>query len=134
MAPNRKSGKPLALELAEQDGETQNGGPKESLSDFLRDMHGESPESADVQNQSRAEDDPSRIPSIGWLKEKFKTKSATIRYLTIERKFPVAQVAKHLGLKYQHVRNVTHQVLKRGPNESFHLADGQKVNSVESDD
>lgn len=126
-----KTGKPAALEREEEELDD----PKvESLNTFLREMHGESLESADPENQDRQEGDPSKLPALGWLKDHFKTKSATIRYLTIERKFPVAQVAKHLGIKYQHVRNVTKQVLKRGPNESFHLEDGQKASSVESDD
>lgn len=130
MALARKTGKPKALE----EDEAQHEEPDQDLAGFLREMHGESLESADDTNQERAEDDPNKLPSLGWLKDHFKTKSATIRYLTIERKFPVAQVAKHLGVKYQHVRNVTRQILKRGPNESFHLADGQKVSSVKTDD
>lgn len=126
----KKTGKPKALEQ-EEGGD---GIEQETLDDFLRNMHGESIQSADSENQARDEDDPSKLPSIAWLKEHFKTKSAMIRYLTIERKIKVAVAAKHLGVKYQHVRNVTHQVLKRGPNESFHLAEGQRASSVESDD
>lgn len=123
-----KSGKPHALEIEEQDGETQNGGPTETLSDFLRDMHGESTESAGDQNQARPADDPNRLPSFGWLQEHFKTKSAIIRYLTITRGFEVKQVAKHTGFKYQHVRNVTKQQLKRGPNESYAIPSNNPSN------
>lgn len=119
MAKARYSGKPRALELEEE--ETQNDGHEETLADFLSQMHGESPESASDQNQARAQDDPNRIPSLGWLKEHFKTKSAVIRYLTITRQFPIAQVAKHTGYKYQHVRNVSTQKLKRGPNEPYSI-------------
>lgn len=132
MTPNRKTGKPRALEQEEVDEVSDR--PEETFATFLKDMHGESVESSDVSQQALAPDDPNKLPTLGWLKDHFKTKSATIRYLTLDRGFAVAIVAKHLNLKYQHVRNVTRQQLKRGPNESFHLADGQKVSSVETDD
>lgn len=67
----------------------------------------------------------SGMPSLSWLKEHFKTKSAAIRYLHIDRGYSVNDIRKHLDLRYQHVRNVLKKELKRGPNEDFHLAEGQ---------
>lgn len=45
-----------------------------------------------------------------------KTKSAVIRLLR-SRKYSRSAVAKFLNVKYQHVRNVDTQYLKRGPRE-----------------
>lgn len=128
-----KRGLPRALEEANDDDKErdEHSPPEETLASFLRDIHQESIES--VQEEGAAPD-PNKLPSLGWLKDHFKTKSATIRYLTIERKFPINRVAKHLGLKYQHVRNVTTQNLKRGPNESFHLAEGQASSLVKTEE
>lgn len=58
------------------------------------------------------------LPPLEWIKEQFKTKSAAIRFL-VSRGFPNKVIAKHLGLKHQHVRNVATQTLKRGPNEDW---------------
>jgi len=58
------------------------------------------------------------LPTLGWLKENYKTKSAAIRYLVHEG-FQIKHIAKHLGIKYQHARNVATQTLKRGPNEDW---------------
>ena len=62
------------------------------------------------------------MPPLDWLKSKLKTKSAAIRYLH-HKKFTVNQISKHLGLRYQHVRNVLTTELKRGPNEPFKIDD-----------
>lgn len=117
----RKSGRPLTTDDDEENTDNEHSN-QESLADFLRNVHQESTESV---QETSGPADPNALPSLGWLKGHFKTKSATIRYLVIERGFPVNRVAKHLGLKYQHVRNVSTQNLKRGPNEDFHLAEGQ---------
>lgn len=78
----------------------------ESLDDFLREMHG---------TTTVAE---GGMPTLDWLKEHFKTKSAAIRYLHTKG-FKVKDISKHLGVRYQHVRNVLTTELKRGPNEPF---------------
>lgn len=60
------------------------------------------------------------MPSMQFLKEHFKTKSAIIRYLH-SKNFAVKDIAKHMNTKYQHVRNVLTNELKRGPNEKYTL-------------
>lgn len=62
--------------------------------------------------------DDKGLPSLSWLKEQFKTKSAAIRYL-VNQGFEVKDISKHLGVRYQHVRNVATSPLKRGPNEDW---------------
>lgn len=106
----RKTGKPRQLEedeanLAEDERPTLE---DETLDEFLGKMHG-------TTTQEQKFDG---MPTLTWLKSHFKTKSAIIRYL-LHHKFPKAAIAKHLGIKYQHVRNVSVQELKRGPNEDF---------------
>jgi len=58
------------------------------------------------------------LPSLEWLKSQFKTKSAAIRYLH-NQGHPPKVISKHLGIKYQHARNVCITPLKRGPNEDW---------------
>lgn len=58
------------------------------------------------------------LPTREWLKEQFNTKSAAVRYL-INQGFEVKDIAKHLNMRYQHVRNVARTDLKRGPNEDW---------------
>lgn len=58
------------------------------------------------------------FPTKEWLKEQFTTKSAAVRYL-INQGFEVKDIAKHLDMRYQHVRNVSKTDLKRGPNEDW---------------
>lgn len=58
------------------------------------------------------------LPTREWLKEQFQTKSAAVRYL-INQGFEVKDIAKHLDMRYQHVRNVSKTDLKRGPNEDW---------------
>jgi hypothetical protein len=60
------------------------------------------------------------LPSLGWLKAQFKTKSAAIRYL-VSKGHAVGEIAKLMSVKYQHVRNVKTTQLKRGPNEDWNL-------------
>jgi hypothetical protein len=124
---------------------TNNLGQDESLNDFLRNMHGTSTLGEDVRSEGpRSYCDPDsvghqetsqaasasspKLPSIGWLQSQFKTKSATIRYLHSQG-FTVNEIRRHLGFRYQMVRNVLHNQLKRGPNEDFHLSEGQAVES-----
>ena len=125
----RRTGKPISTTQDNED-EANDAQPEENLADFLRNIHQESTESIQT---TEGPVDPNVLPGLAWLKSQFKTKSATIRYLVIERGFPVNRVAKHLGLKYQHVRNVSTQQLKRGPNESFHLAEGQAASIMKGD-
>lgn len=96
----KKSGLPRALESNEEDQEF--GSPEE----FAKHMFG----SSDTPQEG--------IPSVDWLKEQFKTKSAAVRYL-INQGHAVKLIAKHLGMRYQHVRNVATNELKRGPNEDW---------------
>ena len=82
----------------------------ESLDQFLTELH---------QTTTQEENG---MPPLGWLKSQLKTKSAAIRYLN-SKGFSVNQIHKHLGLRYQHVRNVLQVELKRGPNEPFKIDD-----------
>lgn len=67
------------------------------------------------------------MPSLPFLKEQFKTKSARIRYLH-SLGFKVKDIAKHMNIRYQHARNVLTMELKRGPNEAFKLDDYRSPN------
>jgi len=87
------------------------------------------PEAFAKQMFGEADTPQSGMPSLSWLKSQFKTKSARIRYL-INEGFQTKDIAKHLGVRYQHVRNVAIQKLKRGPNESYvpkNLCDAQQL-------
>lgn len=105
-----KRGLPKALELElEQellDEEAKLHEP--TLDEFVKDMHGET---GPTQSQSD-------MPSLDWLKTEFVTKSAAIRYL-INQGHSVLKISKHLGVRYQQVRNVSVNKLKRGPNEDW---------------
>lgn len=81
-------------------------GQEPSLEEFVRDLHGD----ADTPQDG--------LPSLIWLKEQFETTSARIRYL-VNQGFEVKLIAKHLGVRYQHARNVATSTLKRGPNEDW---------------
>lgn len=73
------------------------------------------------------------LPTPEWLKEQFSTKSAAVRYL-INQGFEVKDIAKHLNMKYQHVRNVSLTPLKRGPNEDWRkpLLQGSTIPDLKS--
>lgn len=58
------------------------------------------------------------LPSLEWIKDNYKTKSAAIRYL-VSQGHKVGEISKHLGIRYQQVRNVATKPLKRGPNEDW---------------
>lgn len=94
----KKTGKPKELEEDAQ--------PKASMEQFVREMHG------------TADKPQNGMPSLDWLKEQFQTKSAAVRYL-VNQGFSVRDISKHLDMRYQHVRNVSIQKLKRGPNEDW---------------
>lgn len=106
MAKRNKSGKPQALE-------TEENGPTEepTLEQFVQALHGESPPN------------PDGMPPLEWLKSTFQTKSAAIRYLSSAEvpkgPFSVKQISKHMNIRYQMVRNIVNNPLKRGPNEPW---------------
>jgi hypothetical protein len=84
-----------------------------NLDDFLRELH----DTSSVQEQTG-------MPSPSWIKEHLKTKSAAIRYLH-DKGHKVKDISKHLGLRYQHVRNVLTTELKRGPNEDWRFSENE---------
>lgn len=93
--------------------------PDHTLDSFVQEMFGESPKTSE-----------SGLPSFGALKQQFKTKSAIIRHLAEHHNLDVKTIAAHTGFRYQMVRNVLTNVLKRGPNEDFHLGEGQAVSGT----
>lgn len=96
---HRRTGKPKALEQSEE--------PKTpTLEQHIAELHGQ----PDVPQNG--------LPPLDWLKSQFQTKSAAIRYL-VNQGHPVKLIAKHMGVRYQMVRNVKTNPLKRGPNESW---------------
>lgn len=90
-----------------------------TLSEFIQTMHepNYSPIGADK-----------GLPTLEWIKEQFSTKSAAVRYL-VNQGHEVKDIAKHLNMRYQHVRNVANNPLKRGPNEDWRkpLLEGQQI-------
>lgn len=101
-----KKGLPKALQ-AEED-ELQGKAHEPTIEQFVNEMHGEGTTSTPIDG----------IETKEWLQDTFKTKSAIIRYLT-SKNHSVKDIAKHLGMRYQHVRNVSKAELKRGPNEDW---------------
>jgi hypothetical protein len=91
-------------------------GPKQTLDQFLVEQFEESKTGNEL-----------GMPPLKWLKEQFQTKSARIRYLHAQN-FKVKDIAKHLNIRYQHVRNVLSTELKRGPNENFKIDDYRSPN------
>lgn len=124
MAKVRKSGKPKALEVVREDDDKPMLTPEEFIQEFfppVTSVTGE--EIATGSNEPQT-----GLPSIDWLKEKFKTKSAAIRYLFnlgpsigFLDGTPPKIIAKHLGIRPQHARNVCKTPLKRGPNEDWRV-------------
>lgn len=80
-----------------------------TLSEFIQTMH--EPNYSPIGTEKG-------LPTREWLKEQFQTKSAAVRYL-VNQGFAVKDIAKHLEMRYQHVRNVSKTDLKRGPNEDW---------------
>jgi hypothetical protein len=101
----KNKGLPRALASPEDASETEEA---QSPEDFVREMFGST---EPIERQDG-------LPTLEWLKAEYTTKSAAIRYLT-SLGHPVRLIAKHLGLRYQHVRNVATSELKRGPNEDW---------------
>lgn len=143
----RKTGKPKALELEEREDEEA---PKDlfdsDLNTFLHDTLGTSIVEAEVVDEEVSQhgqpegvsnavslpvepQEGTGLPSLSFLKANFKTKSATIRHLG-SLGIPTKIIAKHLGVKYQHARNVLTQDLKRGPNEGFTLSSGDQLSKL----
>lgn len=112
----RKQGLPKALQ-AEEDQKAQVA-TEPTLEQFVNELHGEG-------TTAVAQDG---FPTREWLQDTFKTKSAIIRYL-VNQGFAVKDIAKHLGMRYQHVRNVSTNPLKRGPNEDWRkpLLEGKSI-------
>lgn len=137
MSAVRKTGKPRALEndpeLNDIDDEIRSTLDPDDLGQFLRDTHQISKEEIkraeviDTSDDKPTDPDDPKLPSWGFLREHFKTKSAIIRHLHSLGHKP-AVISRHTGFKYQHVRNVLTIELKRGPNESFKLDDYQAPN------
>lgn len=100
----RKKGLPKALEEAALDAEERALEP--TMEDHIKELHGQVDQPQDG------------LPSLEYLKEHFQTKSAAIRFL-VNQGFEVKRIAKHLGIRYQHARNVAKSELKRGPNEDW---------------
>lgn len=107
----KKSGKPRALELEEDEISELEAPPEPTMSQFVEEMFPTT--EAELQEAPMGQ-----LPTLGFIKAKFKTKSAAIRYLNT-RGIAVKEIAKFLGFRYQHVRNVLKNELKRGPNEDF---------------
>lgn len=103
MAKRGKDGKPKAKQVND---DAPDYAQEPTMEEFIRDMHGSSDTPQDG------------LPSMDFLKSKFETTSAMIRYLTSLGHQPKV-IAKHLGIRYQHARNVANSELKRGPNEDW---------------
>lgn len=105
----KKSGLPRALEQTDENGDPiRPNDDSQSPEEFAREFFGD----------AATPQDDKGLPSREWLKDQYKTKSAAIRYL-VNQGFAIKDIAKHLDIKYQHVRNVATSQLKRGPNEDW---------------
>lgn len=93
----KKSGKPKQLDEQVE---------MPSLAEHIKELHGQ----PDLPQNG--------LPPLDWLKSQFQTKSAAIRYL-VSQGHETKLIAKHMGVRYQMVRNVKTNQLKRGPNESW---------------
>lgn len=104
---HRKTGLPRQLEEEREILEGQS--PEEFVKEFFGNANDQEPQVGD---------DGKPLPSLEWLKANYRTKSAAIRYLFNLGHKPKT-IAKHLGILYQHARNVCITPLKRGPNEDW---------------
>jgi hypothetical protein len=124
---SRKTGKPKALEVEEIREQEFKQTPEEFAKEFFGDG------STKVEPQDG-------MPTLSWLKEHYKTKSAAIRYLHSGLWHPEGKgatplmISKHLGIRYQHARNVCTTELKRGPNEDWRPKETITPKPVESKD
>jgi len=93
-----------------------------TLSEFVQTMH--EPNYSPIGSEKG-------LPTLEWIKETFQSKSAAVRFL-INQGHEVKDIAKHLNMKYQHVRNVATTPLKRGPNEDWRkpLLEGSTIPSA----
>ena len=107
MGKRTKKGLPKTVQEALERAE-ENAPPQEDLASFVKAMHGD----------DAAGKPQEGIPSMEYLREQFKTKSAIIRFL-VNQGYSVVQIHKHTGWRYQHIRNVSTSPLKRGPNEDW---------------
>lgn len=107
MPKKRKTGLPKSLEEDREILEGQS--PEEFVAEFFGSSNKQEPQVGE---------DGTPLPSLEWLKANYKTKSAAIRYLFHLGHQPLA-ISKHLGILYQHARNVCLTPLKRGPNEDW---------------
>ena len=111
MAKRTKSGKPTQFDsdqLAPDEQKALREGQPQSLGEFIDELHGTNTLAQPIDG----------MPSVEWLQSQFQTKSAIIRYL-VSQDHPIKSIARHLGMRYQHVRNVAKSELKRGPNEDW---------------
>lgn len=90
---------------------------KESIQDFLQNELGIKLDEGEKIEQEGA------VPSPGKLQELFGTKSARIRYLYTTHGMSVNEISKYLNIRYQMVRNILTNELKRGPSEPFTLGE-----------
>jgi hypothetical protein len=94
----------LAVQPSEEVDEVTEQQP-ETLETFVQETHGQM-------------DKPQAgYPNIGWFKDNFETKSGAIRYAREVLNMDVKVISKHLGIRYQMVRNVVNARPKRGANE-----------------
>lgn len=119
---SRKTGKPKALERTDEDSELH----EQSLSDFVKEMFPPTKTEEGEEIASATAEQQQGLPNLETLKQMFKTKSAAIRYLHnlgpeigYPQGTPAKLIAKHLGIRPQHARNVILAPLKRGPNEDW---------------
>ncbi len=101
----KKKGLPRQLEEDQDLNDPDHQSPEEFAKEFFGDT-------------AVSQSDDHGLPTLDWLKSQYKTKSAVIRYL-VNQGYEIKHIAKHLGVKYQHVRNVATSKLKRGPNEDW---------------
>lgn len=112
----------------EGEGEEGEGGslfPEQTLDEFMQEVFQETSTSANSKTEEGG------LPSLQTLKNTFKTKSAIIRHLH-SLGASVKDISKHTGIRYQMVRNVLTNELKRGPNEPF-MVDNYRAPSLGKD-
>lgn len=106
--PTNKTQQVDADQLAPDEAKALREGQPQSLGEFINEAHGDNTLAQPVDG----------LPSVEQLQQTFQTKSAVIRYL-VSQGHPIKSIARHLGMRYQHVRNVAKSELKRGPNEDW---------------
>jgi len=89
--------------------------PEPSFADFVSEMFQETVDTVKIGDKV--------VPSAQRLHGQFNTKSARIRYLYTEHALTVKEISTHLNIRYQMVRNILTNELKRGPAEPFTLGE-----------